>query len=778
MKTPKYHFPSNDPAHESAIKHVQGASVYVDDMPKTEGELQAWIVISPVAHGKIKKIDVSEALKSEGVKCILTAKDIPGENQMGPVFHDEPCLASEKVSCIGQTIALIAADTFEQAFHAAKKVFVEISPLEPIFSIEKAIEKSAVLQPPRKIERGNPEKVFKKCNHVLSGTFRSGAQEHWYLETQVCLAVPGEDSEMNVFSSTQHPSETQAIVAEVLGVSKNDVVVETRRVGGAFGGKETQANHIAAWAALLANKTRCPVRLRLTRDMDQMITGKRHRFLSEWKIGFDDNGKILAYEVIFNADAGHASDLTMSILERAMYHAENAYYIPDIRIIGNSWRTNLPSNVAFRGFGQPQGMAVIENAIDAVARFLGKEPQEIRKINYYGKKDKNIAPYGALVENNRLETVCAKILKSSEYRKRKKLIEDFNDKNKFVKRGISMVPVKFGISFTTSFLNQAGALVHIYIDGSVQINHGGIEMGQGLNTKMVQVAAAELGVSIDRIRVTATNTSKVPNTSATAASSGSDLNGMAVKNAMDQLKEKIRPVAAEILAEKYKKKKVSAKNIVFENDIVFDKTNRKTAICFTELTSKLYLKQAHLSAAGFYKTPGIWFDKEKGIGKPFHYYTYGASVSEVEVDLLTGRVKLLSVNLVEDAGDSLNPAIDEGQVAGGFVQGLGWVTTEDIKWNKEGKIMNYSPDTYKIPTISDVPENFHIELLKNVPNPGTIRKSKAVGEPPFPLAMSVWLAIKDAISSVHGHKIEPPLSIPATNEEVVLCLRRMGEENC
>lgn len=774
MKNPhKYTISQNEPVHDSAIKHVQGSSVYVDDMIRFENELQAWIITSPVAHGKIKSVDISEVLRQKGVHCILTAKDIPGDNQMGPVFHDEPCMSEKEVMCIGQTIAVIAADSFEEAFHAAKKVKLNITTLPGILTIEDAIKKNSVLQPARKIERGTVDKALKKCEHILEGRFSSGAQEHWYLETQICIAVPGEDKEMTLYSSTQHPSETQAVVAEVLGISRNEVVVDTRRLGGAFGGKETSGNHIAAWAALLANKTRRPVRLRLTRNMDQMVTGKRHRFLSDWKIGFDKKGVISAYEVILNADAGHASDLTMAILERAMFHAENAYYIPNIRIVGNSWRTNLPSNVAFRGFGQPQGMAVIENAIDHIARFLKKEPQEIRQINFYGLKDRNTAPYGAVIENNRLDLMTKKILKSSEYFARKSKVDEFNKTSRFVKKGISLVPVKFGISFTTSFLNQAGSLIHIYSDGTIQVNHGGIEMGQGLNTKMLQVAAAELGVSIDRIKVTATNTSKVPNTSATAASSGSDLNGMAVKNAVDQLKAKLAPIATEMLNQKFPGLKADPKKLIFNNGTIFVKGQEKKAIDFTELASGAYLRQTQLSAAGFYATPDIWFDRAKGVGKPFHYYTYGMSVSEVEVDILTGSVKLLRTDLIEDAGDPINKCIDEGQVAGGFVQGLGWVTTEDIKWNAEGKILNQSPDTYKIPTISDIPADFRVELLDNAANNNTIRKSKAVGEPPFPLAISVWLAIKYAVSSLKDHKKEPQLSIPATNEEIVLSVKKL-----
>ncbi|MGD9493402.1 MAG: xanthine dehydrogenase molybdopterin binding subunit [Bacteroidales bacterium] len=769
----KHTISHHDPVHDSAIKHVQGTTLYIDDMPALQGELQAWLVTSPVAKGKIKSIETGNALSLPGVRCIITAKDIPGDNQMGPVFHDEPCLADGQVQCIGQAIALIAADTFEIAHQAALLVKLNIEAETPILSIDEAIQNNARLQPERRIERGDPDSILHSCEHVLHGQFRSGGQEHWYLETQICLAVPGENDEMTCYSSTQHPSETQAVIAEVLGLGRNQVIVETRRLGGAFGGKETQGNHLAAWASLLAAKTRKPVRLRLTRDMDQSITGKRHRFQSDWKIGFDNDGLIKAYTIIFNADAGCASDLTMAILERAMLHAENAYFIPNIRIIGNSWKTNLPSNNAFRGFGQPQGLAVIENVIDQMARYLRKDPNQIRQLNYYGIHERNIAPYGASVKENKLSLIHEKILNSTDFDMRKKITDEFNAKNQIIKRGIAMVPVKFGISFTTAFLNQAGALVHIYADGTVQVNHGGIEMGQGLNMKMLQVAANELGVSYEKIIVTPTNTSKVPNTSATAASSGSDLNGMAIKNAIEQLKTRMKSVAPDILEEKFPGKKILSENVTIENNTVFDATQKDVSCSFEEFCTKAYLKQTHLSSAGFYRTPDIWFDRAKGVGKPFHYYTYGMSVCEVEVNLLTGRVKLLRADIVEDAGKSINPMIDKGQVIGGFVQGLGWVTTEDLKWNKDGKLLNASPDTYKIPTITDVPVELNVELLKNEYNENTIHGSKAVGEPPFTLAVSAWLAIKYAVASVNDHKSEPMLSIPATNEEIVLAVQRL-----
>ncbi len=763
----------HDPVHDSAVKHVQGTTVYIDDMPRQAGELQAWLVTSPVAKGILKSIDTSEAMKLPGVHCILTAKDIPGENQMGPVFHDEPCLAESELQCVGQVYAIVAADTFEIAYQAAGLVKADIEPLTPILDIDEAIKQESRLQPQRKIERGNPDAVLEQCPIVLQGPFKSGGQEHWYLETQICIAIPGENNEMMCYSSTQHPSETQAIVAEVLGISRNQVVVETRRLGGAFGGKETQANHLAAWSSLLAAKTKRPVRLRLTRDMDQSITGKRHRFKSQYQIGFSSSGKIEAFTVTFNVDAGYASDLSMAILERAMLHAENAYFIPNIRIIGNTWKTNLPSNVAFRGFGQPQGMAVIENAIDAMARYLRKDPNEIRLLNYYGLNERNTAPYGAIINNNRLYSMHEQILLSSDYAARSAMIMEFNEANKHFKRGIALVPVKFGISFTTAFLNQAGALVHIYADGSVQVNHGGIEMGQGLNLKMLQVAAVELGVSFERIKVTATNTSKIPNTSATAASSGSDLNGMAVKDAIGQLKKRLLAVAPEILDELFPGKRVLEANVRIEKDLIFDVTQPEVSCPFSEFCTKAYLRQVHLSAAGFYRTPDIWFDRPNGVGKPFHYYTYGMAVSEVEVNLLTGRVTLLRADLAEDAGESINPMIDKGQVLGGFVQGLGWVTTEDLKWNKEGKLLNASPDTYKIPTISDVPVDIRVSLLENASNDNTIRGSKAVGEPPFPMAISVWLAIKAAVAASQDNETEPVLSIPATNEEILKCLGKM-----
>lgn len=754
--------------HESAIKQVTGEAVFVNDMDVNSETLIGHIVYSKYAYAKILGYDLAKAKALPGIYAVLCYKDIPGENQLGPVAKDEVCLAEDTVTNIGQAIIIIAAKDKKTALEAEKLIEIKYEELEPVLEIETAIEKNLLIAPARKIERGNAGEELKKSKHKISGTLKTGAQEHWYLETQSCLCVPGEDGSIKAYSSTQHPSETQAIIAEVLGIKSNNVEVEVRRLGGGFGGKETQANHIAAWSALLCNETGKPVKIHLFRDDDQIITGKRHRFLSNYEVGFDDEGKINSYSVELNADAGSATDLSMAILERAMLHADNAYYIPNMRVIGKAYRTNLPSNTAFRGFGGPQGIAVIETVIDKIARYLGKDAVDIREKNFYKNDKDNVTHYGEKVENNRLQIIFEKILKSSGYNKRRLEINKFNSENEFEKRGIALTPVKFGISFTTAFLNQAGALVNIYKDGSVLVNHGGTEMGQGLYTKILKIASLELGVSVENIIVNATNTSKVPNTSATAASSGSDINGMAVKNAIDILKDRLAPVAQDLLGSKSKKE-----YIVFENDFVYEKNNPYNKISFKELVTSAYLHQVSLSTTGFYKTPDIWFDREKGIGNPFHYYAFGMAVTEVIVDTLTGYHKILRTDIIHDVGDSINDEIDIGQVVGGFVQGAGWCTTEEIKWDVKGRLLTHSPDTYKIPTIQDIPSDFRIELLKGYPNPNTIRNSKAVGEPPFMLSFSVWLAIKDAISAVGNHKYEPEFSLPATNEVIVMEVEKL-----
>lgn len=757
--------------HESAIKQVTGEALFVNDMDFGKEILFGHIVYSKYAHARIISTNIDKAKSLPGVYAILSYKDIPGENQMGPVIKDELCLAEKEVTFIGQAIFLIAAKDKDTAIEAEKLIEIKYEPLDAILDLEFAIKKNNLIAPQRKIERGDVDSALKNSKYKIRGILKTGAQEHWYLETQSCLCVPGEDRNIKVYSSTQHPSETQVIIAEVLGIKSNEVEVEVRRIGGGFGGKETQANHVSAWSALLCNATKKPVKIHLFRDDDQIMTGKRHRFLSKYEVGFDDEGIINAYSVELNSDAGAATDLSMAILERAMLHADNSYYIPNMKVIGKAYKTNLPSNTALRGFGGPQGIAVIETVIDRIARFLKKDASEIRFKNFYQTEKNNITHYNEEVENNRLQIIYDRLIKSSDYKKRREEINKFNSKNEFEKRGLAITPVKFGISFTTSFLNQAGALVNIYRDGSVLVNHGGTEMGQGLYTKILGIASAELGISPEYIIVNATNTSKIPNTSATAASSGSDMNGFAVKNAIDKLKERLSVVAVNLLDGKSK-----PENIIFENNLVYDKNNPYNKITFKELISSAYLNQISLSATGFYKTPDIWFDREKGIGRPFHYYAFGMAVSEVVVDTLTGYHKILRTDILHDVGNSLNEEIDKGQIVGGFIQGVGWCTTEDIKWDEKGNLLNHSPDTYKIPTIQDIPVDFRVELLKGYPNPNTIRNSKAVGEPPLMLAFSVWLAIKDAISSVGNHEIEPEFSLPATNEVIVLSVEKLKRQ--
>lgn len=759
--------------HDSALKHVSGESIYIDDIPVNSLLLHGRVVYSQVAHARIKSIDLSEARKLKGVKAVLSYKDIPGQNQMGPVVHDEPCLAEKEVHCIGQAVVLIAAENEEIARAAEKLVQIEYELLEPVLTLREAIEKNTLLAPPRTMQRGDADAALRSSPFTLKGELETGAQEHWYLETQSALCIPGEGRELNVFSSTQHPSETQAIVAEVLGLPKNEVVVEVRRMGGAFGGKETQANHTAAWAALLAQATGCPVKLRLFRDDDQKITGKRHPYLIRYEAGFDAEGKILALKVEQNADAGCATDLSMAILERAMLHADNAYYMPNMLVTGKAYRTNLPSNTAFRGFGGPQGVAGMETVIDRVAHHLKKDAAEIRKLNFYGVEKNNITHYGQEVELNRLHTIYDQLYVSSDYKKRREEINAFNAKNEFYKKGMALTPVKFGISFTTTFLNQAGALVNIYKDGTLLVNHGGTEMGQGLHTKIAQIAANELGVSVDRVKVNATNTSKVPNTSATAASAGTDLNGMAVKNAIDILKVRIVKLMAAEFSKKNPSDPSREEDILIRENIIKDLRHPERKIDFSAAMELANLNQVNLSSNGFYATPGIGWDKLKGWGTPFNYYAFGMAVSEVLVDTLTGHVQHLRTDILHDVGESINTRLDIGQVEGGFIQGLGWCTTEEIKWDAKGNLLNHSPDTYKIPSVQDIPADFRVNLLQSAPNPKAIRKSKAVAEPPFMLAMSTWLAIKDAISAVGNHTLEPSFKLPATNEVILLAIEEI-----
>jgi len=759
--------------HDSAAKHVSGESIYIDDILVNSQLLAGRVVYSKHAHARIIRIDLEAAGKLDGVHAVLCYKDIPGVNQMGPVIHDEVCLASEKVECVGQAIVLIAAESEAIAMEAEKLVVIEFELLEPVLDIRTAMERNLLLGPVRTMQRGDSESALKNSEFRVKGELETGAQEHWYLETQTCLCIPGENEEITAYCSTQHPSETQAIIAEVLGISKNEVVVETRRMGGAFGGKETQANWTAAWSALLCKATKRPVKIRLFRDDDQIMTGKRHPYLIRYEVGFNAAGKIGAMQIEQNANGGCATDLSLAILERAMLHADNCYYIENILVTGRAYKTNLPSNTAFRGFGGPQGMAGMETIVDRIARFLKKDAAEIRQLNFYGTDKDNITHYGQEVELNRLPVLYDKIIQTSEYYKRRKEINKFNSENEFYKKGLALTPVKFGISFTTSFLNQAGALVNIYKDGTILVNHGGTEMGQGLNTKIQQIAAKELGVSMSRIKVNATNTSKVPNTSATAASSGTDLNGMAVKIAVVELKYRITQLFAKEFSKEFPENPSNGDDIKIEEDYIFDEKNPTRRILFSDAMNVCHFNQISLSATGFYKTPHIGWDKGKGWGRAFNYYAFGMCVSEVIVDTLTGFQKTIRTDILHDVGDSINHGIDKGQVEGAFVQGVGWCTTEDMKWNDKGHLLNHSPDTYKIPSIQDIPEDFRVELMQSIPNPNAIHKSKAVGEPPFMLAFATWLAIKDALSAVADHKFEPEFSLPATNEVILLSIEKL-----
>ncbi len=756
------------PPHESAELHVTGEAVYIDDIVPPSGFLVGRVHYSPHARARILSIDLDAARRIPGVHAVVCHRDIPGANQMGPVIRDEVCLASGEVLCVGQAVVLIAAEDDETARRAERLLTIEYEPLEPILDIESAIRANVLLGPVRTMGRGDPEAALLSAPHLVRGELSTGAQEHWYLESQACLCVPGEGTQITAYSSTQHPSETQAVIAEVLGVRAHDVVVEVRRLGGAFGGKETQANHVAAWAALLCRASGRPVRIRLFRDDDMIITGKRHRYLIRYEAGFDDDGLLQALKFELNADAGIACDLSFAVMERAMLHADGAYYVPHIGVVARVWKTNLPSNTAMRGFGAPQAMAAMETVIDRIARELGVDSAEIRRRNFYGTDDRNVTHYGQTVENNRLHLLYDRLIGSSAYGARRKETDAFNAAHQFVKRGLALTPVKFGISFTTTFLNKAGALVHVYRDGSVLVNHGGTEMGQGLHTKICQIAAREFGVGVGSVRLSATNTSKVPNTSATAASSGTDLNGMAVRDAIGTLKSRIASSLAAYFNEQAGEALTAPEDIEFAEGYIFDRQRTSRRIAFAEAMDILVVRQVGLSATGFYSVPGIGWDKEKGWGRPFHYFAFGMAVTEIELDILTGSHRVLRADILYDAGDSLNPPIDIGQIEGGYVQGLGWCTTEEILWDEKGILMTHSPDTYKIPAVRDIPADFRVALLEGHSNANAVYGSKAVAEPPFMLALSAWLAIKDALSAVDGHEAEPEFRIPATNEVIAL----------
>ena len=751
--------------HESAVKHVTGAATYIDDIAAPPGTQEAALVLSPHAHARILSIDAGAAAAAPGVSAVVTAADIPGVNDVAPVFSGEPVLAEDAAEYAGQPLAAVAADTYDQAFAAAKLVKVSLEELTPVLTIEEAWEKELFTCAPSRIVRGDAEKAIASAAHRVSGEVRCGGQDHFYLEGQVALAIPGEDREMTVLSSTQHPSEVQHGVSHVLGIPRNAVTVEVRRMGGAFGGKESQATIVAAISAALAHRCGRPVKLRLRRDDDMLATGKRHDFLFRYEIGFDERGRIEGVVIDLAARSGNVADLSGGVLARALCHADNAYFLPAALLRGWPCKTNTVSNTAFRGFGGPQGMLVIETAIEHVARHLRKEVDEVRAINWYGKRNRNLTPYGQEVKDNIIEEMVDKLVREADYAGRKRAVAAFNASHATLKKGIALMPAKFGISFNIPTLNQAGALVHVYTDGSVHLNHGGTEMGQGLFVKVAQVVASTFQIDVENVGVSATRTDKVPNTTATAASAGSDLNGMAAFNAASEIKARMAKVAAEHFG-------VAPGAVEFRRNRVYAGNE---SLSFAETAELAWRSRVSLSAEGYYRTPDIHWNAETMTGSPFYYFTYGACIAEVVVDTLTGESRVLAADILQDCGSSLNPAVDLGQIEGGFVQGMGWLTSEELVWDEKGRLMTHGPSTYKIPGSRDVPPRFRVRILEDAPNPApTIFRSKAVGEPPLMLAIAAWLAIRDAVGRAAGNGVLPRLDAPATAEAVLRALEDAG----
>jgi len=750
--------------HDSAPKHVSGEAVYVDDRLEFPNQLHIYARMSDRAHARIVRIDTAPCYEVPGVAIAITAQDVPGQLDIGAVLPGDPLLADSKVEYIGQPVIAVAADSLETARKAAMAAIIEYEDLEPVLDVVEALHKKHFVLDSHTHQRGDSATALASAPRRLQGSLHIGGQEHFYLETQVSSVMPTEDGGMIVYTSTQNPTEVQKLVAEVLGVSMNKIVIDMRRMGGGFGGKETQAAGPACMCAVIAHLTGRPTKMRLPRMEDMTMTGKRHPFYVEYDVGFDNDGLLHGIEIDLAGNCGYSPDLSGSIVDRAMFHSDNAYYLGDATINGHRCKTNLASNTAYRGFGGPQGMVAIEEIMDAVARELGKDPLEVRKRNYYGKTERNVTHYYQTVEHNMLEEMTAELEASSEYAKRREEISAFNAASPILKKGLALTPVKFGISFTASFLNQGGALVHVYTDGSIHLNHGGTEMGQGLNTKVAQVVAEVFQVDIERIQITATNTDKVPNTSPTAASSGTDLNGKAAQNAAQTIKQRLTEFAAR-------------KWHIFEEDIEFKNGQvrlRDQYISFDELIQQAYFGQVSLSSTGFYRTPKIYYDRSQARGRPFYYFAYGAACSEVIVDTLTGEYRMLRSDILHDVGASLNPAIDIGQVEGGFVQGLGWLTMEELVWNDKGKLMTNGPASYKIPAVADMPLDLRVKLVENRKNPeDTVFHSKAVGEPPFMLGISVWCAIKDAVASLADYRAQPQIDAPATPERVLWGVEQM-----
>jgi xanthine dehydrogenase large subunit len=768
--------------HDSAHGHVTGRAAYIDDIPPMPGELIVGFVGSPVACGTLNGLTTTDGLAASaarsipGVVAILTAHDIPGHNRFGLLIADEPFLAEHDLLYAGQPVAVIAAESRESLACGLAAVKVDATERLPLLDLAESIAQERFLGPARRITRGDCAAELAAAPHRLSGTFHAGGQEQFYLESQAAIAYPGEDGQMVVHSSTQNPSEIQAVVAELLGRGSHDVVCICKRMGGGFGGKETQAVIPAMMAALVAHHTGRPARVIYDKDTDMRVTGKRHPYLARWDVGFDDLGRIRALKFEFFSNAGCTTDLSPSIMERTLLHADNAYFIPHADFAGRCCFTNLPSNTAFRGFGGPQAMAAVENVIESIAQHLKIDAYDVRLRNVYGVGERNTTPYGQIIEKNHLPEILAALAAGSQYRQRRMEITRFNANSCLHLRGLALTAMKFGISFTTRFLNQGNALVNVYLDGTVQVSTGGTEMGQGLNTKIRQLVADQFGLDPDRVRLMPTSTEKNNNTSATAASASTDLNGAAAVNACKQILRRLKKFAAERLADPAEGLVPSPRHVRFADNVVYDTRRPDLRIAFGPLCAEARRHRVDLGARGFFATPGIDFNRETGRGTPFFYFTQGAAVCEVEIDRFTGELSVRRADLLIDIGRSINPGVDRGQIIGGFIQGLGWVTAEALTYNDRGELLSHSPTTYKIPAITDVPIDFRVATLDNSDNVQNIRRSKAVGEPPLMLAIAAWAAVKNALSDTNPDAAEA-LTLPATGEEILRCLSLAPDAN-
>ncbi|MET0279605.1 MAG: xanthine dehydrogenase molybdopterin binding subunit [Steroidobacteraceae bacterium] len=745
-------------AHDSALLHVTGKALYCDDIPLPANTLHAAIGVSPVAHGRLRALDLAPLAGMPGVAAIATRADIPGENNYGGAVHDDPIFATDELQYAGQPLFAVAAQTHDEARRAARAAQPAIDALPAVLDIRAALAAQSFVLPTEHASRGQPREVLAGAPYRLQGTVTMGGQDHFYLEGQIAIALPQDDGGLVVVSSTQHPTEVQHVLAHALGMSNNQIIVQCRRMGGGFGGKESQPALIAAVAAILARKTGRPVKLRLDRDDDMIITGKRHDFIADYDVGFDAEGRILALSVMLASRCGYSADLSGPINDRAMFHLDNAYFLEHVEIVSHRCRTHTVSNTAFRGFGGPQGMVVIEEILDTIARQLGKDALDLRRMNFYGIGSRDVTHYGQRIEDNVLHTIADQLEASSDYRARRQAIARWNSESGVIKRGLALTPVKFGISFTSTMYNQAGALLQLYSDGTILLNHGGTEMGQGLQIKVAQVVAQEFGLPMSAIRVTATDTSKVPNTSATAASSGSDMNGMAARAAAQEIRARLVQHVCE-------KHEVEPQDVRFADGQVLFGDRR---LSFAQLAWSAYTSRVSLSATGYYRTPKIFWDKAAWNGRPFYYFAYGAAVAEVALDTLTGESRLLRVDILHDVGHSLNPAIDLGQIEGGFLQGAGWLTSEELVWNEQGELRTHAPSTYKIPTARDWPVETRVRLLENEPNrEATIYRSKAVGEPPLMLGIAVLHALRDACAACAAPGAAITLTAPATPEALL-----------